>query len=394
MKVNWSGKSLNYTQDEMDVVTEVMRCADPLTQGRYLAEFEAKFSRYHGSDNCFALTNCAHALELSAVMSRLGPSDEVIIPAHTYCATAIPFGRTGAKIIWADIDPNTWVVSAKSIASKITPKTKAIVVVHLYGLMAEMDKIASLAAANNCILVEDCAQALGASFKGRKAGDFGDFACYSFHGQKNITTLGEGGMIRVKDSKFAKLIPGLRHNGHIGFSGPREDYWKPAMTNVDLDLPGVWPFNYSLGEAQCALGSKLLDRLDQINLHRCHRAARIRSELFDYPELVFQQIPNDCNHAGHLLPARYDGSKYGRHRDDLIRLMAHEYGVKLIVQYYPLYRYPLFQKMGFGKNDCPETDFFFDNMVSIPFHIWMSESDFEFVIQAMRASLDKLRKRY
>jgi perosamine synthetase len=391
-KINWSGRALDYTQDEIDTVVEVMRRADPLTQGRHLAAFEARFAQYHGGAACFGVTNCAHALELSAVLSRLGPGDEVIMPAHTYCASAIPFGRTGATLVWADIDARTWVISAESVRERLTPRTKAIVVVHLYGLMAEMDKIAAIAAEHGCILVEDCAQSLGAEYRGRKAGEFGDYGCYSFHAQKNLTTLGEGGALRVKSVETARLVPGLRHNGHIGYPADREHFWQPAMTNVDVDLSGVWPFNYSLGEAQCALATKMLDRIDAINAERGKRGREFRAALADFPELVFQHIPDECKHAWHLLPARYDGSAWGKTRDDLLALMAYDYGVKFIVQYYPLYRYPLFQKMGFGAHACPETDRFFDHMVSIPFHVWMSDADFSFMIDSTRQALTRLRQ--
>lgn len=391
VRINWSGRALDYTEDEINTVVEVMRRAETLTQGRHLADFESKFAGYHAAANSFAMTNCANALELSATLARLGPGDEVIMPAHTYCASAIPFARTGAKLVWADIDPQTLLISAVSIRALITPRTKAIVVVHLYGLMAEMDEISALAHQHGCLLVEDCAQALGAGYKGRKAGDYGDFACYSLHGQKNMTTLGEGGLLRVKAPELAKLVPGLRHNGHIGYSSTREHYWQPAMTNVDVDMEGVWPFNYSLSEAQCALGAKMLDRLDDINAVRRRRGEAFRAALADFHELVFQHVPAHCEHVHHLMPARYDGQQTGRHRDDFISLMVYEYGIKVIVQYYPLYRYPLFIKNGFGAANCPHTDHFFDNMVSFPFHQWMSDADFNYMIDSTRMVLQRLR---
>jgi perosamine synthetase len=200
-------------------------------------------------------------------------------------------------------------------------------------------------------------------------------------------------MLRVRSAETARLVPGLRHNGHVGFPATREHYWQPAMTNVDQDLPGVWPFNYSLGEAQAALGAKMMDRIDAINDTRARRGERFRAALADFPELVFQRIPAGARSAWHLLPARYDGQAFGRNRDDLIARMAYVHGVKFIVQYYPLYRYPLFQKAGFGGHHCPETDRFFDHMVSIPFHQWMPEGDFQTMIECTREALTFLRKK-
>ncbi|HVY68392.1 MAG TPA: DegT/DnrJ/EryC1/StrS family aminotransferase, partial [Verrucomicrobiae bacterium] len=301
-------------------------------------------------------------------------------------------GRVGAKLVWADIDPETFLISAESIRAKLTPRTKVIVVVHLYGLTADMEAISALAKQHNCLLVEDCAQAVGATYRGKKAGTFGDFSAFSFHAQKNITTLGEGGMLVVRSPETAKLVPGLRHNGHIPFPGNREFYWKPAMTNVDVDIEGVWPYNFSLGEAQCALGSKLLDRLDQINAHRAKRGMKFRQALADYPELQFQRIPAECGHVHHLLPARFDASRSTGNRDVFIQTMVEKFRIKVIVQYYPLYRYPLFQKLGQGEHDCPATDAFFDNMVSFPFHEWMSDEDFDYMIESTRQTAASLRK--
>jgi len=390
--VNWSGRGHNYIEEEIKIVSEVMKNADPLTQGVHLHDFEQKFAAYLGTGHTFAVANCTNALDLAAVLTRIGPGDEVIIPAHTFCATAIPFARTGATIKWADIDPETRVINIDAIKKLISARTKVVVVVHLYGLMAPMADIMELASQNSFLVVEDCAQAVGADINGRKSGTFGDFACFSFHGAKNMSTLGEGGMLVVKSEKDAALVPGLRHNGCCAYPADREFYWKPAMSNVDTDIAGVWPFNFCLGEVQCALGAKLLDRIDQMNNDRITRANKFIKALTDYPEIGFQKIPAGYRHVYHLLAARYDGRETGKNRDDFILMMHERHGIKVIVQYYPLYRYPLFSKNGFGTADCPHTDDFFDNMVSFPFHHWMSGKDLDYMISATIDTLKTLRK--
>lgn len=390
-KINFSGKGHEYTKEEIECVVDAMRNADPLTQGKYQNEFEAKFAKYTGVKNAFAVSSCTAALELSAVLCQLKPEDEIIIPAHTFCATAIPFARTGAKLVWADIDPDTRVVSARNIQPLITKHTKVIIVVHLYGLMAQMPEIMKLAKDNNLLVVEDCAQSPGASINGIKAGNFGDFACFSFHAHKNMSTLGEGGMLVVKDDDLAQLVPGLRHNGIRPFPCERKRYWEPAMSNVDFDIGNFWPYNFCIGEAQCALGTKLLDRLDKMNNERNNRAKKIMQALLDYPELKFQSVPKGYYHCYYLLSAFYDGSRSGKKSHDFIDSMAFTYGIKVIVQYYPLYRYPMFIKAGFGNANCPNTDYFFDNMVSFPFHHWMSEDEVGYMIESTRKTLDHLR---
>ncbi len=389
--VPWSGRGSKYTQEEIEVVVDSMQNADPLTQGSYQKTFEENFIAYTGTQHAFAVSSCTTALELSAILTKIGPEDEVIIPAHTFAATAIPFCRTGAKIVWADIDPDTWLISAETIRACITKKTRIIVVVHLYGLVADMDPIMDLAKKHNLYVVEDAAQAPGARYKDQRAGSIGDFGCFSFHTHKNMSTLGEGGMLTLRSDDLAKTVPGFRHNGMRGFEYDRERYWLPAMGNVDFDWNGVWPHNFCLGEVQCALGSKMLERLDDINNVRRERGMRVINELKEYPELQFQSIPDECEHVFHLLAAHYNGSDYGKTRDDFIELMAYKHRVKVIVQYYPLYRYPMFEKAGFGKASCPNTDYFFDNMVSFPFHHWLTEPQIDYMINAIKETLLELR---
>jgi len=153
----WSGRGVNYNDEDIEVVVNAMKNAEPLTQGAYQAEFERLFSEYHDNIPSFATSSGAGALELSADLIDIQPGDEVIIPAHTYVATAIPYTRRGAKLVWADIDLATRVVTAKTIAPLISPKTKAIVPVHLYGLCANMDEIMALVEGKDIWVIEDCA---------------------------------------------------------------------------------------------------------------------------------------------------------------------------------------------------------------------------------------------
>ena len=390
-KLDFSGRGHDYLEEDIKAVINAMKYADPLTQGKYQTAFEEKFEKFNGSKNCFAVSSCTASLELAATLCRLKPDDEVIIPAHTFCATAIPFARTGAKLVWADIDPDTRVVSAETIRPLITKKTRVLVVVHLYGLPANMPEIMELANEYRLFVVEDCAQAFGADIHGTKTGNFGDFACFSFHTHKNITTLGEGGMLIVRNDDLAKLIPGLRHNGLRGFGSNRERYWVPAMSNVDFDIDNVWPYNFCFGEVQSAVGIKLLDRLEQMNQDRNKRANKIIKILSDCPELSFQKVPEGYFHCYHLFSAKCDVSAYGNTNHDFIDLMAFTHKVKVVVQYYPLYRYPMFIKAGFGKAHCPSTDHFFDNMVSFPFHHWMSDEDTDYLVESIIKTVEQLR---
>lgn len=387
-KIPFSGRAHAYTPEEIATVVEAANQAVPLTQGRYLREFEAAFRQYAGVEHAFAVCNAASALELSAQLCCFKPGDEVIVPSHTFTASAYPFAKKGAKLVWCDIDPITRVATAGTIRACLSERTRAIVVVHLYGYGADMHAIMQLAQERGLLVIEDVAQALGVEVEGRKTGTYGDFGVYSFHSHKNVTTLGEGGMLVVRNPRMAEIIPMLRHNGHCGFPGTREDYWLPAMGNVDLpELDGVplMPNNYCIGEVECALGTKLLGRIDQINAEKRARALRFIEGLADCRDLQFHVVDTD-RHNYHLLAAKVSNGL----RDQFIRRMARDHGVQCVVQYYPLNRYPFYQKLGLGQADCPHADEFFDNMVSFPFHHSISDADLELMATAARSVLHQL----
>lgn len=392
-KIPWSGVGVKYTQDEIEAVINCMKTADPLTQGPYQTEFENKFKNYIGSRSAFAVSSATAALELAAIMSGIREGDEVICPAHTFCASAIPFARTGATIKWADIELDTRIVSAKTIEPLITDKTKVIIVVHLYGLVVDLDPILELAKNKNILIVEDVAQAPGASYKGKKVGSIGDFGCFSFHTHKNMNTLGEGGILTVNKEELIKLVPGLRHNGVRSFKD-QDVYWQPAMSNVDFDIEGVWPYNFCIGEVQCALGSKMLDRLDQMNHVRKEKALKVIERLKDYKELKFQyRGDEDRENVFHLLVAYYEGGEFDKTTDDFIETIVNDYKIKVIRPYYPLYKYPIFAKSKNNKADCKVLEYYFERIVAFPFHQWMSEEEFDYMIESIINTLKKLRNK-
>ncbi len=386
-KIPFSGKAHNYTDEEIDVVIKTMRNSSTFTQGENLKLFEKNFCNFIGTNHSFALSSAASGLEIAAQLCQFQPGDEIIIPAHTYTASAYPFIKHGAKIVWADIDLETRVINPSTLINCISPKTKAIVVVHLYGYGADMPEIMKIAKKNNLIVIEDVAQALGVVIDKKKAGSYGDFGIFSFHSHKNITTLGEGGMITTNNEKYAKIIPQLRHNGHCEFNFQRDCYWKPAMGNVDIpDLNGklLWPNNYCLGEIQCALGSKLLNRIDSINIDKAKRAHHFIDSLSNNYNMIFHKVDYP-RHNYHLLVARL----IDMDRDLFISRMA-SLGIQCVVQYYPLYRYDLYKKVGKNSGDCPNTDIFFDSMVSFPFQQTLKINDLDWMIDMTKKCIKEI----
>ena len=380
-----------YTEEEINTVIDVMRNQDCQTQGPRMAQFQADFEAFTGANHAFAVDNATNALSLAATLCRVAPGDEVIVSAYTFCASAIPFAKAGAKIVWGDINPDTWTIDPADIERKITDKTKAIVCVHLLGMPCNMPAIMDIAKKYNLKVVEDCAQALDARINGQHVGTFGDFGCFSFHGAKTMTTLGEGGMLLVKSDEDAKLVPGIRHNGCCGFDYPRERYWVPAMSNVDMDIEGFWPNNFCIGEAQCALGSVSLKNLTANTDKIIAQNEKLRAMLADIPEISNNVIPEGYRHVRHQYIFHFDGSAFGKDRNDLLDLLTGKYGIRSIVQYYPLYRYPLFQKLGMGEQDCPVLEKWWDNSFSLPMWCGMSDEVLQTISEAVHDAVAELK---
>ena len=379
--IPFSGRSHEYTKDERALVDHVMTTASPLTQGEYLRQLELDFADFVGVNCSFAVSSATSGLELAAQLCQFRVGDEVIVPAHTFTSSAYPFAKHGGRLVWADIDLYTRVVDAEQIEKCISPHTKAVVVPHLYGYVADMPDIMALCRQHNIVVIEDVAQAIGASIDGQIAGSFGDIGIFSLHAQKNISSLGEGGVIVTRDDRFAKVLPMLRHNGHCDFEYSRTDYWLPAMGNVDMpEMNGVslWPNNYCLGEVTCALASRLLDRVTQINDEKRTRAIKFIDGLTNYQALEFHR-ETTTRHNYHLLVARLTKGS----RDDFIREMATSYGIQCAVQYYPLYRYPLYKKLGLSEASCPNTDLLFDNMISFPFSHALTDEQIDFISESI-----------
>ncbi len=382
-------------EEEIEAMVAAVRSGNSLgiggTGGPENDAFESEFTEHCGCAASVAVNSGSSALELTALLTRVGPGDEVILPAHTFVSSAVPFGRTGATIKWADIEQGTHLLSAASVESLITPKTKVIVAVHLYGLPVEMDPIMALAKKHGLLVVEDCAQAPGAKYRGRRVGSIGDFGCFSFHTAKNITTLGEGGMLTVRDARHALEARRMRWMGNWPFEGQREKDWIPAGNNLVEPYPGGWPVNFCMNVPAIVVGRLLLQRLDTINDQRRRQAQRFIGALSDYKEIEFQNVPDHCEHAYHLMVSQYDAQSTGHDRDELFKLLRDKYRLKVIVQYWPLYHSELFRSHGFGEADVPETDRFYAGMVSFPWWSDMGDDVLDDMADRTRRGLDEFR---
>ncbi len=263
-----------------------------VVQGPKVKEFEEKFAAFTGSSDAIACTSCTTGLHLGLAALGVGPGDEVIVPSFTWVASANVAVHCGATPVLCDIDPNTFNVDPAEIERRITPKTKAIVPVHLFGLAADMVAVNDIAKRHNLSVVEDAACGLGARLNGTHVGNFGDFGAFSFHPRKAVTT-GEGGMVLVKNPDHYALVRTLRDHGASKSDLARHD-GKAAFLLSQFEHLG---YNYRMTDIQGALGSSQMDKAAWVLEHRVKRAKRYDTLLEKIGWLKAPVVPDGAEHA-------------------------------------------------------------------------------------------------
>lgn len=280
----------NLTKDEINSVLEPLE-SGWLVQGPKVQEFEKKWSDFTGAKHSIAVTSCTTALHLSLAALEIGQDDEVIVPAFTWISTANVVEHVKAKIIFCDIDLETFNIDINKIEAKITKKTKAIIPVHLFGLAVDMNSISLIAKKHNLKIIEDAACGFGSRYKGQHVGTFGDTGCFSFHPRKAITT-GEGGMITTNSSKLAEKLRCLRDHGAAMSDLQRHMGAKPYLL---ADHPEAG-FNQRMTDIQAAIGSKQMDRAKNIVSERQKLGNRYTQ---NFNNLKWLQTPSNYSNYDH-----------------------------------------------------------------------------------------------
>jgi len=255
----------------------VNQCLDSTwisSKGEFIGRFEQGFAEYIGASNATAVCNGTVAIHLALEALGIGAGDEVIVPTLTYIASVNTILQTGAKPVFVDSLVSTWQIDPQDVVKKITPKTKAIMVVHLYGLPCDMDALVAICKAHNLLLIEDCAEAFGSYYKGQHVGTFGDAATFSFFGNKTITT-GEGGMVVAKN---ASIIAKARHLKNQGVSLTQE-YWHDVLG-----------YNYRMTNICAAIGLAQLEQVVEILAKKRQVAQWYQQELSGLPLVIHQEI--------------------------------------------------------------------------------------------------------
>jgi dTDP-4-amino-4,6-dideoxygalactose transaminase len=362
---------------ELEMVREVL--AQPiLTTGEYVERVEQKLAEYLGTQHCLCVTSCTGALHMSLLALDIGQGDEVITTPMTFIATATSILETGAKPVFVDVEWASGNLDPAKVEAAITPRTKAIMPVHLFGLMCDMRALRDIADKHGLAIIEDAAHCVEGVRDGARPGSIGDTACFSFYATKNLTC-GEGGALVVRDDFLFERLKLLRVHGMTKIAADRA---REGYTHWDMVLMG-WKYNMSNIEAALLLpqfgrlAGKLANRLE---LAQCYT-----SKLAGFPGLRIptQSTGPDDVHAHHLFPIFVDG---GRRDEVVAELQRRQVGV--VVNYRAIHLLKYFREnFGFKPGDFPIAEGIGDSALSLPFYPAMTEREIDAVVDQLHTIL-------
>lgn len=344
----------------LEAVTQTVDTSS-FIMGPAIKEFEAGFARFCGCDFAIGVSSGTSALHLATAACELKPGDEVITIPHTFIATAEAVSMHGGVVRFVDIDPATYTMDVSKLEAAITPKTKIIVPVHLYGHPTDMDPLMAVARKHGLRVIEDCAQAHGAEYRGKRVGTIGDIGCFSFFPAKNLGALGDAGAVTTNSEELAARIRLLRNHGREGkyehsFVGYNErmDTLHAAVLNVKLPHLNAWN-----------------------DARRAHAADYDR--LLDGAKVVKPTVAENCTHVYHLYVIRHPD------RDALQKVLS-EKGIATGVHYpLPLHLQPAYASLGYKQGDFPETERAAKSILSLPMYPELSAQQVEEVSRAINS---------
>ncbi|GGS60343.1 DegT/DnrJ/EryC1/StrS family aminotransferase [Streptomyces griseoviridis] len=385
---------------EFRALTEVLHSDAPLSMGKWRTAFEDEFRTLVGARHALSVTSGTVALEIAIALLDLRPGDEVVASPQTFQATIQPLLDLDVRVRFCDVDPYSLNMDPNRLADLITERTRAVLLVHYGGWPAEMEAVMDLARARGIVVLEDCAHALGAEYRGRRPGALADIACFSFHSSKNITTLGEGGMITTDRDDWAERIERRRSNQVDGvFTG------SPAPPG---DVPALLPWmqysayiyrescewvrrsgtNATLSEAAAAVGLAQLAKLDAFVARRRQITARLDEVASAHPGVRVQRPGSGIGHAHHLYTCFVPGGPEARTR--LVRALD-ERGVEIQLRYFPLHLVPEWRTRGHGPGECPTAErLWFTEQLNLPCHPGLTDRQVDHLVEAFSDSLDEV----
>lgn len=374
--------------DENDVraVDSVLR-SDFITCGPRVEEFERALCDFTGAKYAVAVNSGTSALHCACIAAGIGPGDEVITSPITFAASANCALYCGGKPIFADIDPETYIIDPESIRSRITEHTKAIVAVDFTGQAVKIDEIRKICDEHNLIFIEDAAHSIATKYNGKQVGSLADMTCFSFHPVKTITG-GEGGAITTNDEElYIKLVlahtHGITHDDSHMEGAPHEGPWYYEQISLG--------YNYRLTDFQAALITSQLGKIDMFSARRKEIVNKYNEAFKDIPELFVQKEIPESDSCRHLYIIRLNLEKLTCTRRQFFDAMSAE-NVQCQIHYIPVYWFPYYQHMGYEKGLCPNAEKIYEGIMSIPLYPKMTDQDVEDVINAIKKVVENYKR--
>jgi perosamine synthetase len=344
-------------QDEITAVTEVLQ-SGMLASGDRVAEFESRFADFCGTAHAVAVNNGTAALHAALLSADIGCGDEVIVPAFSFVATASSVAMCGAKPVFADIDEQTFNIDPQQVAERITPKTRAVIGVHLFGQPCGIEPLLEVCESHSLDFIEDAAQAHGALYKGARTGSFGHLACFSFYATKNMIT-GEGGMVTTSDKACNERLRLIINHGQS------EKYFHTRLG-----------YNYRMTDIGAALGLVQLRKLDKFNMRRRKNAEFYNANL-SVKGLVTPSMAPGVSHVYHQYVVRLT-EEFPLSRADFIEYLKAK-GIGSAVHYpIPLHRQPMFG-LDNDPDPCPVSTRLAGSVISLPVHPLLDQKELKYI---------------
>ena len=365
-----------WISDEDKKIVKKTLTQSMLTLGPQLEKFENDFCKYSKAKYAIAVSNCTAALHLSLMALGIKKDDEVIIPDLTFVADANAILACNAKPVIADINKENFFLSISNIKKNITKKTKAIIPVHIYGQVCNIEDILDVAKDNNLKVIEDCAHAVGTFHKSKHVGTLGNTGCFSFYPTKNITTA-EGGMVITNSEKIAEKVRHLRNHGMTKSLKSRYSSEYPWI--FDIKQPG---YNYRLDEIRAALGITQLKRIKKINELRKKASSYYNKNLQNIPGIILPDMVNDKTHSYHLYTIRVT-KLYKLSRNQLFKKLK-DNGIRTTVYWMPIHKYTAYRKFVKTSNILNTTKIY-DEILALPLFPNISKKHQDVVIKVIKS---------
>ena len=369
-----------FEQDDVEAALVVIQAAAqpggsffPLPEEK---DFQDALAEHEGAAKAIIVNSCGTALDLCMMALEIGEEDEVIVPGQTFICTATCAVAQGAKVVFADVDPQTMCLDPKAAELKITEHTRAIIPVHFAGHACDVEAFEAISERHGIPIIYDAAHAISTKYRGEPVGRFGLANCYSFQSNKNMTTLGEGGAVAINDAEFAEKIRQMKTFGYI---------YGAKLRVVSIG------FNYRMTKPQAAVGLTQLAKIDRVIAERRKRFFTMNKLLDAVPEVI-TPVGIDENHACHIYVIRLDLEKLSCDRDMFKKALSDEYQVGTGLHYPAVWTWEAAGKFEYDRSDCFNTERICSSVITLPVFPKSTDEDLEYIAWALKQVIAKNKK--